>query len=117
MNKTIFVAAGAFLLGACGDTAALQDDLQNRAGAAIDEAGLANAVDQAIDRDALGNAVKGAAIGAAQEAVRETVPPEVAAIGSVVDEKALANAVDAAVDEKALGNAVAGAVEDARANR
>ena len=109
MNKTIFAAAAALTLSACGfapDQAAREDTA-----AAVDEEGLIDAVDRSIDR----KAVEGIARGAVEGAIREAIPPEVGVAAAVIDEKVLVEGVDQAIDGAALGAAVEGVIGGADA--
>jgi hypothetical protein len=106
MKKIILAFTAAFALAACGN-AGLGDQSLANAAAAVDERGLAEAVNRSIDREALEGVARGAVAGAVQEAV----PPELRAVGAVVDERALARGVDQAVDGNALGAAVEGLIK------
>jgi hypothetical protein len=106
MKKIILAAAGALVLVACGSGTPNEPALHDRIGSAVDEAALAGAVSQSIDRKALEDVARDAVVGA----VREAVPAEIQAVGSVVDEKKLLKGIGQAVDEELLGGAVQGAI-------
>lgn len=106
MKKIILSAAGALVLAACGSGTPTEPALHDRIGSAVDEAALAGAVSQSIDR----KAVEGLARGAVAGAVQETIPAELRAVGAVVDEKELLKGIDQAVDGELLGGAIQEAI-------
>lgn len=114
MKKLMLFAAVALAIAACGPVPEHEVELGNALIGAPSAMEFPQALDAAVDEQALGSALfgvaKDAAKGAAQEAVRESLPTsELAVIGAAVDERGLVNAVDQAVD----GQAVLRAVEDA----
>ena len=112
MKRTIFVAGAALALAACGNMVETASELQGKAGAAVEERAVAEAVVSAVDEKAVQNMVEGAA----GDALREALPTgDIAALRAVIDEGALITGLDQAVDGEALGSAVRNAVEGARA--
>ncbi|WP_126174295.1 hypothetical protein [Altericroceibacterium xinjiangense] len=114
MKKIVLVSAAALVLAACGNADESSADLPGKAGTAIDEQALAEAVGSAIDQEAVAAIVRGAANDAVRQAVREALPAEeIALVGAVVDEEALAAGIDRAVDGEALAGVLKGAIRGA----
>lgn len=101
MTRFILPATLAFMLAACGNSGAGEEAQRNGVAEAIDERALVEAVNSAIDRDA----VEGLARETISGAIQEAIPAEIRAAGVVVDERALAKGIDQAIDVKALGTA------------
>lgn len=108
MKKTIFAAAAALALTACGDAGERAADLSAEASTAVEEQAVARAVVSAVDLEA----AKGIAEGAARDALREALPTaEMAAAAAIIDEQALVDGLGKAIDGHSVGEAVSGAVD------
>lgn len=105
LTRIGLLAGAALALAACGNVEPSAEDLTNQTDAAVDAAGVVNAIRSSVNEEAVEGAIKGAAA----QAIRE----ELGVVGSVVDEDALVSGVDKAVDGKAVTSAISQAARDA----
>lgn len=100
MKRVIIMAGVAIALAGCGDTQNAAEELRNKADAAVDARGVADAIRSSVDEQAIK--------GMAADAIREELGP----VGAVIDENALVSGVDRAVDGKAVSGAIGQAARD-----
>lgn len=105
LTRIGLLAGAALALAACGNVEPSAEDLTNQTDAAVDAAGVVNAIRSSVNEEAVEGAIKGAAA----QAIRE----ELGVVGSVVDEDALVSGVDKAVDGNAVTSAISQAARDA----
>lgn len=99
VTRVGLVSVLAVALAACGSGAETLEAVQNEAAAAAKESGVVDALDPAIDEQALEGLARGAIHGAVNEAIGEVVPAEeMAAVRAVVDEEAIARSLGAQLD-------------------